>query len=464
MSKEKEVKKESEKVMTKYEKKQAARLAQQKKDERSAKLAKLVFALVCICVAAAILFSIGSSVIRRQDAINGTYVKIGDHEVSKVEYDFCYNVVVNNYLNIYSSILPYMGLDTSLDFADQQYDESKSWKDAFDEMTVEQLKQVKALVDDSKAQGFTYDAAEDYKEFQDSLESAATEAGISIKEYYKNSYGEYATEARIEPFEKESLLAAAYYQELLEQNKPSDEEITAYYEENKDDYDLIDYRSFTFAATVGEDAEEEEVEAAMEVLKASAEEMQAKREAGEDFEALCVQYATEDNKAAYEDEETEQSLTEGAGQSSVPYAYADWLFSEERKEGDLTVIPDESNNQYYVVEFVSRSFDEASNTSISDILSQSKTGEYVDALSQTYDVTDVAGKLKYLTISEETTNDNEVEEDTDSAGETEEIDVSDTAEEAEEIDISDTAGETEEIDISDTDEEAEGADGDDSTE
>lgn len=428
MSKEKEVKKESEKVMTKYEKKQAARMAQQKKDEKSAKLTKLVFALVCVCIVAAIAFSIGSSVIRRQNAINGTYVKIGEHEVSKVEYDFCYNTVINNYLNMYSSILPYMGLDTSKDFADQQYDESKSWKDAFDEMTVEQLKQVKALVDDSKAQGFTYDVAEDYKKFQDSLESAATEAGVSVKEYYKNNYGEYATEARLEPFEKESLLAAAYFQELLEKNKPSDEEITAYYEENKDDYDLIDYRSFTFSATVGEDAGEEEKTAAMEVVKASAEEMQAKREAGEDFEALCVQYATGDNKAAYEDAETEQSLTEGAQKSSVSYVYADWLFSEERKEGDITVISDEASNQYHVVEFVSRSFDESSNTSISDTLSQSKTGEYVDQLSQAYDITDVAGKLKYLTIPEETVSDNGVEE---GADETEELEESDSGEEVE---------------------------------
>lgn len=428
MSKEKEVKKESEKVMTKYEKKQAARMAQQKKDEKSAKLTKLVFTLVCVCIVAAIVFSIGSSVIRRQNAINGTYVKIGEHEVSKVEYDFCYNTVINNYLNMYSSILPYMGLDTSKDFADQQYDESKSWKDAFDEMTVEQLKQVKALVDDSKAQGFTYDVAEDYKKFQDSLESAATEAGVSVKEYYKNNYGEYATEARLEPFEKESLLAAAYFQELLEKNKPSDEEITAYYEENKDDYDLIDYRSFTFSATIGEDAGEEEKTAAMEVVKASAEEMQAKREAGEDFEALCVQYATGDNKAAYEDAETEQSLTEGAQKSSVSYVYADWLFSEERKEGDITVISDEASNQYHVVEFVSRSFDESSNTSISDTLSQSKTGEYVDQLSKAYDITDVAGKLKYLTILEETVSDNGVEE---GADETEELEESDSGEEVE---------------------------------
>lgn len=437
MSKEKEVKKESEKVMTKYEKKQAARIAQQKKDEKAAKLTKLVMTLVCVCIVAAIAFSIGSPVVRRQQAINGVYVKIGDHEVTKVEYDFCYNTVVNNYLNMYSSFLPYMGLDTSKDFADQQYDENKSWKDAFDEMTVEQLKQIKALVDDSKAQNFTYDAAEDYKAFQDSLETAASEANISSKEYYKKYYGEYATEARIEPFEKESLLAAAYFEELLEKNKPSDEEINSYYEENKDNYDIVDYRSFTFSASAGEDAGEEAIAAAMEVVRQSAEDMQARRAAGEDFEALCVQFATEENKASYENEESQQSLTTGARKSSVSYAYSDWLFDAERKEGDLTVVPDETNNQYHVVEFVSRSKDETANTSISDTLSQSKAGEYVDQLLDAYEITDVAGKLKYLTIPEETVSDNGIEEGVD---------------------------EIEELEESGSDEEVEGADGDNFTE
>ncbi|MBD5544205.1 MAG: hypothetical protein HDR01_08215 [Lachnospiraceae bacterium] len=429
MSKEKEVKKESEKVMTKYEKKQAARIAQQKKDEKAAKITKLVWGIVCICIVGAIVFSIVSPIIRRQKAINDVYVKIGDHEVTKVEYDFYYNTVVNNYLNMYSSILPYMGLDTSLDFADQQYDETKSWKDAFDEMTTEQLKQVKALVDDSQAQGFTYDTAEDYKEFQESLETAASEESIDSKEYYKQYYGEFATEERIAPFEKESLLAAAYFSELLEKNKPSDEEINSYYEENKEDYDTVDYRSFTFSATIGEDAGEEEKAAAMEVVRASAEDMQARREAGEDFEALCVQYATEDNRAAYEDEETEQSLTTGSSMSSISSAYSDWLFEAERKEGDLTIVPDEDNNQYHVVEFVSRSKDETADTSISDILSQERAGEYVDNLAASYDVTDVAGKLKYLTIPEESVSDNEI----DAADGTEDVEDADFGDEGEEI-------------------------------
>ncbi len=436
MSKEKEVKKKSEKVMTKYEKKQAARLAQQKKDEKAARITRLAVLFVCICVIGAIGFSIGSPIIRRQKAINDVYVKVGNYDVTKVEYDFYYNTVVNNYLNMYSSILPYMGFDASKDFAEQQYDESKSWKDAFDEMTVEQLKQVKALIDDSQAQGFTYDTAEDYKEFQDNLTTAASEAETNIKEYYKKNYGEYATEERIAPFEKETLLAAAYFKELLEKNKPSDEEVASYYEENKADYDVVDYRSFAFSATIGEDAGDEEKAAAMEVVKASAEDMRTRREAGEDFEALCVQYATEDNKAAYESEETEQSLTTNARKSSVSSAYSDWLFEAERKEGDLMVVSDEANNQYHVVEFVSRSKDETADTSISDTLAQQRAGEYIDNLAGTYDITDVAGELKYLAIPEQTVSDNQTE----STEETEGAEDTENAEGAEDTEGTENAG------------------------
>lgn len=401
MSKEKETKNESAKKMTKYEKKQAARIAQQKKEAKAAKITKLALAVICVCLVAAIVFSIANPIISRQKAVNDTYVKIGNHEVTKVEYDYYYNTVINNYLNMYSSFLPYMGLDTSKDYDEQQYSDNMTWKDAFDEMAVSQLIQVKALVDDSQAQGFTYDTAEDYKSFQESLEAAAAEAEISVKEYYQKNYGEYATEASIEPFEKESLLAAAYYKELLEKNKPSEDEITSYYQEHKDDYDSVAYRSFTFSATVAEDATDEEKAAAMEAIKQSAEEMKTKREAGEDFEALCIQYASEEDKSSYEDEETEYSLTEGGKKSTISSSYSDWLYEEGRQERDITVISDEASNQCYVVEFVSRTYDENTDSSISDTLAQETVSEYVENISEAYEVTDVAGKLKYLTIPEE---------------------------------------------------------------
>lgn len=66
-------------------------------------------------------------------AVHNTYVKIGDHEITKVEYDYYYNNAVNSYLSMYGSYLPYMGLDTSKDFAQQQYTDNMTWKDYFDQ-------------------------------------------------------------------------------------------------------------------------------------------------------------------------------------------------------------------------------------------------------------------------------------------------------------------------------------------
>ena len=80
-----------------------------------------------------------------------------------------------------------------------------------------------------------------------------------------------------------------------------------------------------------------------------------------------------------------------------------------------------------MVEFISRSKDETADTSISDTLAQQRAGEYIDNLAKTYDITDVAGELKYLAIPEQTVSGNQTEsteetegaegtEDTESAG------------------------------------------------
>ena len=41
-------------------------------------------------------------------------------------------------------------------------------------------------------------------------------------------------------------------------------------------------------------------------------------EGGKDFKELCIEYSTEENKATYEDEETDASLREGAYYDNPP--------------------------------------------------------------------------------------------------------------------------------------------------
>lgn len=394
-----------EKVQTKYDRKMEARRQQKIKEKREEKITRTVAAVIGIVLVAAIVISVAVSVINKNNALHGTYVKIGEHELTQLEYDYYYQSAVNSYLTNYASLIPYMGLDTSVDFDEQEYMGSGlTWKDTFDEMTVEQIKQNKALLDDAQKTVFTYDTTEDYASFVSGIEQAASTAGVSVKDYYKEYFGTYATEKNLEPYIKESILVSAYYEELLETKAPSDEEVQTYYEENMQSYDQVDYRSFTFTAELADDATEDEISSAMDELEEKANSMMQARQDGGDFEELCIENASEDVKADYEDAETEKCLTNGAYYSGISSGMAEWLFEEGRAEGDITVIRNDDSKTCYVVEFVNRYYDEANNDRISSTLASQNVTNYINELAVNYQVVDVKGDLKYLTVSTEETD------------------------------------------------------------
>lgn len=411
------------KVQTRYDRKMEARRIKEEKDKRDEKIFKIVSSVIGILIVLGIVAGVAFSVITKQTALKGTYIQVGDRKVSRLEFDYYYNSSVNNYLSTYGSLISYMGLDTTKDFSEQAYTDEMSWKDMFDQMAVQQMTQTFALADDAKANGFTYDDTEDYAERVESIKTAAENAGVSVLEYYKSAFGELATEKNIKAFMKENLLAVAYYDELLKTNAPSEEEIDTYYQENKQNYDKVDYRSFAFNADLAEDASEEDINKAMEELEKQADAFMKSRKAGEDFEELCIKYAPEESKANYEDAGSEYSLSEGAYYSGAPYAISGWLYDDARKEGDITVLADETNHRVYVAEFISKYYDEADDENISNTISSGKVTDYISELVKKYEVTDAKNRLKYLTVNteseteentagEETTEEEAAEEET----------------------------------------------------
>lgn len=391
--------KKQEKVQTKYDRKMEARRQQKIKEKREEKVTKAVAAVIGIVLVAAIVISVAVSVINKNNALKETYIRVGEHDLTQLEYDYYYQTTVNNYLTNYGSLLPYLGLDTTVDFDKQDYMDGLTWKDTFDQMTVDQIKQNKAMVDDAQKAGFTYDTTEDYANFVSGVEQSASAAGVSLKEYYKASFGTYATEKNIEAFVRESIVAGAYYDHLLELKAPSDEEIKAYYDENTQTYDKVDYRSFTFNVELADDASEEEINKAMEELEEKADAMMQARKDGGDFEELCIENASEDVKADYEDAETEYSLSEGKYYAGITAAMAEWLYEEGRTQGDIAVIRDDESKACYVVEFVNRYYDETDDARISSTLASTNVSEYINGLVENYQVVDVKGELKYLTVT-----------------------------------------------------------------
>ena len=512
MSKEKQTEEQSDKVVTRYDRRMEKRKKEEEKERRSWKRFKIVSIVILAAVAVSIVFSIGTSFYNRYTVLNQTYFQVGDHDITRLEYNYYFNNVYSNYLSMYGSYVSMMGLDTTVDLDEQTYpgNENMTWKDYFDQSAVEQIQQIKAMADEARENGFEYDSSEDMASYETEIAAQAESASVSESEYYALMYGDYATPSRIETFVEENLLASAYYNHLVEENQPADDEITAYYEENKNSYDTVTYRSFYFEVdtsageetgseettaaetttaaeettveettldTAEETAEEttaaeettveetttgaeetaaeettaaeaetetetaseeetgmtdEEIAAAMDELKVQADEMAARLEAGEDFENLCVEYASEDQKENYGGEE-DGSLTEEGSYFGAPSVAADWLFDESRQEGDITVLESESLNRYYVVQFISRQNDEeTTNESIGNLLASQVVSEYVTEIAQEYTVTDVAGDLHYLTVPEESTEAAETETatETDETAETAAAEATETTETA----------------------------------
>lgn len=172
------------------------------------------------------------------------------------------------------------------------------------------------------------------------------------------------------------------------------------------DYDGVDYHSFIIPAEAEEDASEEDMDKAMMDAKNKADAMAEELKKGADFKELCLENSSEENKEVYENEESDASLREGAYYSSIPSATAEWLYEEGRTEGDITVLEDTANNQYCVVKFVKRYYDEADNENISNVISSERVSEYINSKMDSYAVADLKGELKYL---EEENTENSVE-------------------------------------------------------
>lgn len=359
------------KAVTKYDRKMEERKKKEAQNKKEQTTAKVIGIIVAVVIVAAIAVTIGLNISKKNKAVNGAFITVGEHEVNKVEYDFYYNTLVSNYLNSYGSMISYLGLDTSKDYAQQQYNDELTWKDFFDAMAVQQVLEVKACKDDALAKGFEYDTAEDYANFETGFAEAAKAADSSVSDYYVKAFGEYATADRLESIIKDELYVEAYLASLVDENMPTSEEIAAYYEENKKDYDDVDYRLYLISEGTKEDADKiaDDIKSGME------------------FQAAVD--AFEGNEASDEDSHLITDMTYGM----ISSVYSDWLFDEGRQAEDIETFEDAENNRFYVVQFVERREPEDMETTIGSNLSAEVVREYKSGLTSQYELKDVQGTL-----------------------------------------------------------------------
>ncbi len=382
----KKTEEKQEKVMTKYDLKVQRRKEEKEKEKRD----KRIGTILGVLVVAALVCVVASFPIRTYLTVNGTYVTVGGEKVSRVEFDYHYNLEKNNYISANSMMFYYMGIDLSSDISGYMYSEDMTFKDLFEEMAVDSIARNKALIKEAQAAGFTYDTTEEYGEYMDKLKQYASEDGITAKAYIQNLYGVYATESRVKPFVKDAMYANAYYNSLLDTMVPTQDEIQQYYEEHKANYDSVDYRVLMVDAELPTAPTElaDPVETPAPTEGAAADQTPAPSTDPSDGGETAYQPSEAEIEAAMAEAKAEAEKLEktvktegeqkvGIPQSEVLYMLRSWLFDDERKAGDTTVIENSSSHRYYVLAFEKRYREETLSADIRVIMTADGNGQAI---------------------------------------------------------------------------------------
>ena len=335
----------------------AAREAEQKAAEKRSKILYTTVGVLFVVVAAA-LFVYNSGILQRSK----TAVTIGGESYTVAETSYYYQEAYQNFMNQYGSYASLFGLDVNQSLKSQQYSEEQTWDQFFKEQAVDTMRLVYAAKAAAQAENMTLEQAEldTFNANIEAMKSQAAANGYSYKSYLNAVYGATMTASVFESCMKDQLLAYKYTNAYADSLEFTDEEIQAYYEENKNTYDLVDAEYITISGlpeTKTDDegntieATEEEKTAAMEAAKAAADEILDAYKSGGDLEKLA-----EEHDATYS--------TSTPSASSV---CGQWLFDEARTSGDADVIEDESGSRYYVAVFNSRERNEALDYSVRHI-------------------------------------------------------------------------------------------------
>lgn len=345
MSASREKKKRQEKLASGTVDPKAARAAEQKAAERKSNILYGTVAAVFVVVAIALLVY-NSGIIQR----NQTAVTIDGEKYSVPETAYYYNQVCSTYASLFGQ--EYL---QTLKTQPHPEDETKTYNDYFKESAVDNMKYIHAATIAAKEANLSLDSEDEetVKANVESMKSTAAASGYSYGSYLKMVYGPTMTSGVFESCLRDQLLANKYSADYSEKNFVySDDEILAYYNENKDSYDVIDgaYVSINGTPEAKTDDQGNAVEAT------EAEKAEALAEAAETAQAILEAYQESGDLEAAASAHDATVSTTISGSSTV---YGQWFFDEARKAGDAEVIEDGASGRYYVAVFNSRQRDDS---------------------------------------------------------------------------------------------------------
>jgi hypothetical protein len=315
----------------------------------------------------------GSSSAAGSSAQEADKTEILRWKVPQVSYYF--TNIYQNFVQQNASYLSYMGLDTSKDLRSQVYagEDGMTWFDYLMGETLNQMSAIYALNQQAEKEGYAWNDAMQAQmdENQAAMDAAAAAADVNTRTYLKRVYGETMTQGVYDQEMKQVIMASDFSQSHNDSLTYDIADLEAAYMADKNAVDVVDYQSVrvsgsapSFTNDEGEtiDPTDEEKAAAMTKAQETADGIYADFRDGESLEDL----ANENSETATYSDNTAAVYSSGV--------LSDWLFDENRKEGDAAVLTDEANTCYYVVSFGSRYRQEYETVNVRHILIQPEAG------------------------------------------------------------------------------------------
>ena len=325
-------------------------------------------------------------------------VKVGDESLSAMDLRIFYHDVRNNYLYQYGSILQMYGYDLStIDSQPCLLDSSMTWGEYFVNQGFTQAVNVLSLNILGKEAGFeeTSDIDAFVESYITSIEESAAAENLSVKKYLKNYYGKGTTINDVTKMVALSEYANQYFEYLTDgyYDSYTADEIQAYYEENKNQYDVheyyaisIPYTNYTYKAPTdgsaipdGQPKSTEEATKMTEDERASAENL-----ARSIMSELTLDNAEELGKKyweAYNDTSFETALNTIPA-SDIESLIGKWCSTDGNNEqGRKDVLHDSTNHKYIVIMYNQRYLPEVETIDVRHILipTQEITATMTDA-------------------------------------------------------------------------------------
>ena len=341
-----------------------------------------------------------------------TAVEIADHDISVAAFNYYYQ---NVYQNTFSALQETYGdyaslmIDTSKPLSEQQYSETQTWEEYLTETTLSDLTEIYAFYDAAMENGYELDdaAKQEMEDILSSMEAAAENAHYSLDNYLGAIYGKGVNEKLYRELLNTVSVATSYAEDIEAGFTFTDEEIDAYYAENRNEIDSVTARIYpiTFetpeeettddtadttddtadttddtadttddtadttddtadttddtadttddtADTTDDTADTTEAdtrtyEEAMELANGIYDAVETEQ----DFIDYVVSLVPEESQSQYEDGSA--FLYNGLSYSAFANTdLSDWLFDDARTAGDITVI--EGDSEVYIAMFLSR--------------------------------------------------------------------------------------------------------------